>query len=139
MWDWHTRTTTQVTTPPPGLVVPDHPELGHELTDYTPAWSPDGKSIAYVRLIGAGTQDALYPTMGGNVRIVSLTGAGSRLVTTMYGEQLFMALSWGGDPDGQTHLVGRHASTSAGAITLLDIDPQSGATTPVVRASRRPR
>ncbi len=129
VWDWKMKTTTQVTTPPPGLVVPGSPQVGHQLTDYAPAWSPDGQSIAFVRMIHANPEDALASQEGGNIRIVSLTGSGSRQVTHMYGEQAFFALSWGGDPDGETHLVGRYGTVAGGGFKMYDVDPQSGTTT----------
>ena len=129
VWDWKMKTTTQVTTPPPGLVVPGSPQVGHQLTDYAPVWSPDGESIAFIRMIHANPEDELASQEGGNIRIVSLTGGGSRQVTHMYGEQAFLALTWGGDPDGETHLVGRHGIVGGGGFKMFDVDPQSGTTT----------
>lgn len=37
VWDWKMKTTTQVTTPPPGLLDTESTQIGYQLTDYAPA------------------------------------------------------------------------------------------------------
>ena len=100
VWDWKTKTTKQITTPPPGLTVPGVPRVGHQLADASPAWSPDGNSLAYVRFVGAGDADELAGQKGGNVRIVSLTGGGSRQVTTNLRRPDVLRPELGRRPDG---------------------------------------
>lgn len=132
VWDWKTKSTTRVTTPPDGLPGNPSEQIGHQVTDYSPAWSPDGKSIAFVRLVAAAEKDVMRPQLGGNIHIVSLEGGGRRQVTHIYGEEIFLAIAWGGDPSGETRLVGRHGSVSGGSIKLLDVDPDGGSTTPIL-------
>jgi pimeloyl-ACP methyl ester carboxylesterase len=130
VWNLKDKTTTQVTTPPDGKAPPPSgPRIGYAYSDYAPAWSPDGKSIAFIRLLKAGEDDPLYGVQGGNVRLVSATGGASTALTEIYGEQMFLSLAWGGDPEGQTQLVGLHASVPSQQFRMFAINPVTGATT----------
>lgn len=133
VWELASGRVTQVTTPPAGKLDDDGqaPELGWGYADFAPAWSPDGTTIAYVRLIAAGRDEPVYAQRGANVRAVSLTAGGDRALTREYGEQGYWSLSWGGDPAGQTRLVGYHTVEGAG-VRLRAIDPTSGAATTVL-------
>jgi len=128
VWNLRSKAITQITTPAPSVL--DNPndqvQTGYGYFDHSPAWSPDGKSLAYIRFLEAGRDDAKYGSRGGHVRTVSLTGGGSSQLTNMIGTS-FWGLSWGGDPEGQTKLVGYHAAEGAG-IRILSIDPSSGST-----------
>jgi pimeloyl-ACP methyl ester carboxylesterase len=121
---------TQVSSPPggsPGCSGCGQ-QLGYGFGDYSPAWSPDGKRIAFVRLQASGDDESIHDTDGGNVRMVAANGGSSTEITHSYGEQLYTALSWGGDPEGFSALIGLHGSTPAHEMTVRRIDPDSGET-----------
>jgi pimeloyl-ACP methyl ester carboxylesterase len=128
-WRLRDETITQITTPPPGK--PDcscDQQLGYGFSDYAPAWSPDGQRIAFVRLQSSGDDEGIHGHDGGNIRMVPAAGGASAELTHAYGEQLYTALSWGGDPgpDGTTNLLALHGGNDAGELTLRRIDPDSG-------------
>jgi pimeloyl-ACP methyl ester carboxylesterase len=133
VWNVKTGATTQVTTPPTGTIVVEDPAHGHQWSDYAPAWSPDGKSIAYVRWLGADEKDGQYGNRGANIRITSLTAGGTTDLTSYHGvDNLFGGLSWGGDPAGQSKLVAMQASKAEGNFRLVSVDPAGGGLTPVL-------
>src|SRR3954453_4364474 len=134
VWNVRTGATTQVTTPPTGqIVVEPAPGHGHQWSDYAPAWSPDGKSIAYVRWLGADEHDGQYGNRGANIRLTSVSGGGSTDLTNYHGvDNLFGGVSWGGDPAGQSKLVAMQVNKVEGSFRLVSVDPDGGGLTPVL-------
>jgi pimeloyl-ACP methyl ester carboxylesterase len=131
-WRLRDGAITQVSTPPAGKPgCSCNEQLGYIYADYSPAWSPDGKTIAFIRLQGSGKDESVHGTDGGNIRTVPATGGGSTALTHAYGEQQYMSLAWGGDPTegGSRLLMGYHASAEGGGFTMRRIDPSSGAAT----------
>jgi pimeloyl-ACP methyl ester carboxylesterase len=131
-WRLRDGAVAQVSTPPAGK--PDcscEQQLGYVYADYSPAWSPDGKTIAFIRLQVSGEDESVHGTDGGNIRTVPAVGGGSTALTHAYGEQQYLSLSWGGDPTegGSRLLMGLHASAEGGGFTMRRVDPVSGAAT----------
>jgi pimeloyl-ACP methyl ester carboxylesterase len=129
-WTLRSHAITRITTPPdgkPGCSCSQ--QLGYLYADYAPAWSPDGKRIAFVREQGSGKDEGVHGTDGGNVRTVPATGGASTELTHKYGEQMYFSLAWGGDPTegGSSALLGYHGGNAAGQFSLQRIDPESGA------------
>jgi pimeloyl-ACP methyl ester carboxylesterase len=128
-WRLKDKAITKLTTPPPGKPGCDCPEqLGYTFADYSPAWSPDGKQIAFIRIQESGEDESIHGHDGGNIRMVSATGGESAEITHEYGEKLYTALSWGGDPSegGYTALLGLHADKDGGGFELRRVHPESG-------------
>lgn len=128
VWTLKSGDITQLTFPPAGRPQPaDDGRIGRVFADYSPAWAPDGKSVAYVRLIKANPGESVYPQQGGNVRIVRADGSGGDVALThRYGEfELYHGLAWGGDPKGETHLVSVHTSPDSG-LAIVEINPVTG-------------
>jgi dipeptidyl aminopeptidase/acylaminoacyl peptidase len=101
VWTLRGGAITRITTPPngkPGCSCQQ--QLGFAFADYAPAWSPDGKRLAFVRQQASGDDEGIHATDGANVRMVPSTGGASTALTHRYGEQMYFSLSWGGDPEG---------------------------------------
>ena len=81
-----TGETRQVTHPEAGVFdkVPEfEPFIGHVVSDYAPAYSPDGTTIAFVRTVQAlGPDDTLYPKRGTNLWRVPQNGGDATQITT---------------------------------------------------------
>ena len=129
VWNLRTKAVSQVTTPP--ATVMDNPndqvQTGYSYFDHSPVWSPEGDKLAFVRFMEAGRDDAKYGERGGHIRLVSLTGGGSSQLTNEIATQ-YWSLSWGGDPEGVSRLVGLHAAENQG-FRLVEVDPSSGSRT----------
>ncbi|WP_445149976.1 lipase/acyltransferase domain-containing protein [Baekduia sp. Peel2402] len=129
-WTLKNGAITQLTTPPAGKPgCSCEQQLGFGYADYSPAWSPDGKTIAFVRMQFSGEDESIHGHDGGNIRTVPATGGASTELTHEYGEQMYFSLSWGGDPDpdgGYTALLGLHGGEATGEFQLRKINPQTG-------------
>ena len=85
-----TGQTRKVTTPQDGVLdkVPeDPPVFGHVVSDYAPAWSPDGQTLAFIRVVQAlGPDDPLWDQRGRNLWRVPAGGGDPTQVTRFTGE-----------------------------------------------------
>jgi Tol biopolymer transport system component len=89
----------QVTTPPAGMI-----------GDMGPAFSPDGKSIAFIRAISSGVDD---------IFITSVSGGGVRRITT--DRRYIISLTW--SADGRSLVF---SSNRLGAHTLWRVSAEGG-------------
>ena len=104
-----TGATSQVTHPESSLfdAVPEEPPVfGHVVSDYAPAWSPDGDTIAFVRRVTAfGENDALYAKRGANLWRTPADGGGSASQITTLTQESGQSVSGGVWIPGSSDLV----------------------------------
>jgi hypothetical protein len=130
VWTLETGARQQLTTPPPTVPDPegDNLEQGSSAADFAPAWSPDGTTIAFVRLLEAGVDDPGYSSRGQEVWTVPASGGTPTRLTDAGPEQRYVSLAWGGDPDGVDRLVGLRFGLPQGIALELISASGSGAT-----------
>lgn len=128
-WNVETGEIHDVTTPPDGYpdcggASPCNVQDGFAYTDTDPAWTPDGQSIAFVRILGAGKDSVHYGERGGDVYTVGLDASGLSKRVDVPVAQYVTSMSWGGDPspDGATALVGVVATEGATDAKLEWLD-----------------
>ena len=86
VYDLRTGETTQLTEPEPTFVDLNNEDQkfeGHTVSDYAPAWSPSGLTVAFIRSVSAYPDDVLYSKRGTNVWTVPAAG-GSPVQATHY-------------------------------------------------------
>jgi dipeptidyl aminopeptidase/acylaminoacyl peptidase len=79
--------------------------------NFSPRWSPDGKSVAYTQMNAKGT-DA-------NVFVADVNSGRPVNVTPHTGEQLYFASAW--SPDGRRLLINSNATNGYENVALLEV------------------
>ncbi len=113
MYTVATGTSTRLTSPDPNLVDRDRDderELGHTVGDFAPTFSPDGTTVAFVRLTHAGQDDPLRRDEGMQVWTVDVDGGAAVKRTDLGEDSVLLMLQW--IPGTQELLAAR--STDAG-------------------------
>jgi len=82
----------------------------HHADAIIPAWSPDGRTIAYARMAREGSGIYLMPALGGSER---------RLAEVPFNYPLTMHLSW--SPDGKLLAFTEAPPKSSWAVSILDV------------------
>ena len=142
VYDVATGQTRQVTHPENAVLdkVPeDPPVVGHVVSDFAPAYSPDGTTIAFVRQVAAhGPDDTLWDKRGQNLWRVAQNGGDPAQVTTLLqetGRRVSSGVWIPGSSDlvvsyftpGLTPALGR-VSSSGGNPTFLAGNPMEAIT-----------
>jgi hypothetical protein len=97
VYDLTTGAEEQVTDPDAAVVPPSDCEEdcpGHVVSDSMPSWSPDGRTIAFIRDVAAAEADSLYGKRGQNIWTVPLGGAASQL-TESKALPVYNSVVWG--------------------------------------------
>jgi pimeloyl-ACP methyl ester carboxylesterase len=118
VYDLKTKTERQLTHPEDAkydLLPEQEPTFGHTVADWSPMWSSDGTTVAFVRkVMGFGPDDELWSQRGQNLWRIPAAG-GSPTQVTKYVQESFKEISEGTWIPGTNDLVVSYFSTSTGA------------------------
>lgn len=89
------------------------------------SFSPDGQRFAFIRSLAGHTSDALV--------VANVDGSGERTLVTRGGNDWFIGAGPSWSPDGKTIACAAGSDTGGSHMTVIGVEPDSGATRPLTQ------